>query len=103
MYATPNFSSRQNMVPVNTVLPGALRAPGENPSAFGIESAMDELAYAVGIDPLEIRLLNYAEQDPSANKPWSTRRLREAFAEGAKAFGWSKRKPAPRSMREGTS
>ena len=95
MYATPNFSSRQNMVPVNTVLPGALRAPGENPSAFGIESAMDELAYEVGIDPLEIRLLNYAEQDPSANKPWSTRRLREAFAEGAKAFGWSKRKPAP--------
>ncbi len=102
MYATPNFSSRQNMVPVNTVLPGALRAPGENPSAFGIESAMDELAYEVGIDPLEIRLLNYAEQDPSANKPWSTRRLREAFAEGAKAFGWSKRKPAPRSMREGS-
>jgi xanthine dehydrogenase YagR molybdenum-binding subunit len=102
MYATPNFSSRQNIVPVNTVMPGALRAPGENPSAFGIESAMDELAYEVGIDPLEIRLLNYAEQDPSANKPWSTRRLREAFAEGARAFGWSKRKPAPRSMREGS-
>ena len=103
MYATPNFSSRQTIVPVNTVPPGALRAPGENPSAFGIECAIDELAYEVGIDPLEIRLLNYAEEDPHARKPWSTRRLREAFAAGAEAFGWSKRKPEPRSMREGSS
>jgi xanthine dehydrogenase YagR molybdenum-binding subunit len=101
MYATPNFSSRQNVVPVNTVLPGALRAPGENPSAFGIECAIDELAYDVRIDPLAIRLLNYAEEDPHARKPWSTRRLREAFAAGAEAFGWSKRNPAPRSMRDG--
>ncbi|PSH54451.1 xanthine dehydrogenase family protein molybdopterin-binding subunit [Phyllobacterium brassicacearum] len=101
MYETPNLSSRQNVVRVNTVKPGALRAPGENPSAFGIECAIDELAYKVGIDPLEIRLLNYAEQDPHAKKPWSTRRLREAYAAGAEAFGWSKRHPQPRSMREG--
>jgi xanthine dehydrogenase YagR molybdenum-binding subunit len=101
MYATPNFSSRQNIVPVNTVLPGALRAPGENPSAFGIESAIDELAYEIGIDPLAIRLLNYAEEDPHARKPWSTRKLREAFAAGAEAFGWSRRTHAPRSMRQG--
>ncbi|TGZ37338.1 xanthine dehydrogenase family protein molybdopterin-binding subunit, partial [bacterium M00.F.Ca.ET.162.01.1.1] len=83
MYATPNFSSRQNVVRVNSVVPGAMRAPGENPSAFGIESAIDELAYEVGIDPLEIRLRNYAEQDPHAKKAWSTRQLREAFAAGA--------------------
>ncbi len=101
MYATPNFSSRQSIVPVNTVLPGALRAPGENPGAFGIESAIDELAYEIGIDPLAIRLLNYAEEDPHARKPWSTRKLREAFAAGAEAFGWSRRTPAPRSMRQG--
>ncbi|MRG56381.1 molybdopterin-dependent oxidoreductase [Phyllobacterium sp. SYP-B3895] len=101
MYATPNFSSRQNVVPVNTVKPGALRAPGENPSAFGIECAIDELAYEVGIDPVQIRLLNYAEEDPHARKPWSTRRLREAYAAGAEAFGWSKRQSKPRSMREG--
>ncbi|MDB5406687.1 MAG: oxidoreductase [Rhodospirillales bacterium] len=101
MYATANLSSRQNIVPVNTVLPGPLRAPGENPSAFGIESAIDELAYAVGADPLAIRLLNYAEEDPHARKPWSTRQLREAFAVGAERFGWSRRTPAPRSMREG--
>ncbi|WP_271898144.1 xanthine dehydrogenase family protein molybdopterin-binding subunit [Candidatus Phyllobacterium onerii] len=101
MYAVPNFSSRQNIVPVNTVKPGALRAPGENPSAFGIECAIDELAYEVGIDPLDIRLLNYAEEDPHAKKPWSTRRLREAYAAGAEAFGWAKRSPSVRSMREG--
>lgn len=101
MYATPNFSSKQNVVRVNSVVPGAMRAPGENPSAFGIESAIDELAYEVGIDPLEIRLRNYAEQDPHARKAWSTRQLREAFAVGAEAFGWSKRSPQPRSMRDG--
>ncbi|HUO90221.1 MAG TPA: xanthine dehydrogenase family protein molybdopterin-binding subunit [Rhizomicrobium sp.] len=101
MYATPNFSSRQRIVPVNTVMPSALRAPGENPSAYGIECAIDELAYEVGIDPLEIRLLNYAERDQHADLPWSTRQLREAFAAGAERFGWSKRKAEPRSMREG--
>ncbi|WP_047453421.1 xanthine dehydrogenase family protein molybdopterin-binding subunit [Rhizobium rhizogenes] len=101
MYATPNLSSRQNIVRVNTVKPGALRAPGENPSAFGIESAMDELAHELGMDPLEIRLLNYAERDQEADKPWSTRQLREAFEAGAKAFGWAKRSHAPRSMRDG--
>ncbi|WP_027165848.1 xanthine dehydrogenase family protein molybdopterin-binding subunit [Mesorhizobium sp. WSM3224] len=101
MYATPNFSSKQNVVRVNTVVPGAKRAPGENPSAFGIESAIDELAYELGLDPLEMRLINYAEQDPHAKKPWSTRQLREAFAAGADAFGWAKRSPQPRSMRDG--
>ncbi|APO72855.1 xanthine dehydrogenase YagR molybdopterin-binding subunit protein (plasmid) [Rhizobium gallicum] len=103
MYDVPNFSSRQNIVPVHTVLPGALRAPGENPSAWGLESAIDELAYAVGIDPVEIRLLNYAERDPHAKIPWSTRQLREAFAVGGEAFGWSKRSPKPRSMRDGNA
>ncbi|RAZ84337.1 xanthine dehydrogenase family protein molybdopterin-binding subunit [Mesorhizobium hawassense] len=101
MYATPNFSSKQNVVRVNTVVPGAKRAPGENPSAFGIECAIDELAHELGIDPLEMRLINYAEQDPHAKKAWSTRQLREAFAAGAEAFGWAKRSPQPRSMRDG--
>ena len=101
MYAVENFSAKHSIVPVNTVVPGALRAPGKNPSAFGLESAMDELAYAVGIDPVELRLRNYAEADPQSGKPWSTRRLREALAEGGKAFGWSRRSFEPRSMRDG--
>lgn len=101
MYAVGNFRSEQNIVPVNTVTPGALRAPGKNPSAFGIESAMDELAYAVGIDPLQIRLRNHADHDYQSGKPWSTRRLREALEAGAEAFGWSRRSRQPRSMRHG--
>ena len=101
MYATPNFSARHRVFPLNTVMPGALRAPGENPSAWGIESAIDELAHELSIDPLEIRLKNYAEHDQHADLPWSTRQLREAFAAGAEAFGWSKRNAEPRSMRDG--
>ncbi|WEX09755.1 xanthine dehydrogenase family protein molybdopterin-binding subunit [Chelativorans sp. AA-79] len=101
MYAVPNFSSEQRLVPVNTVTPGALRAPGKNPSAFGLESAMDELAYAVGVDPVEIRLRNQAEHDRQSGKPWSTRRMREALAAGSEAFGWSRRSFEPRSMRDG--
>ncbi|WP_342106137.1 xanthine dehydrogenase family protein molybdopterin-binding subunit [Methylobacterium sp. SI9] len=101
MYAVPNLASRHSLAPVNTVNPGWFRAPGENPSAFAIETAMDELAHALGMDPLELRLRNYAEFDQQAKLPWTTRRLREAYAAGAEAFGWSQRSHEPRSMREG--
>ncbi|WJR65325.1 xanthine dehydrogenase family protein molybdopterin-binding subunit [Neorhizobium sp. CSC1952] len=101
LYKVENFSSQHRVVPVNTVTPGALRGPGKNPSAYGIESAIEELAYKLGMDPLEIRLKNYADRDYQSGKPWSTRRLREALTEGAEAFGWSKRSHAPRSMRDG--
>jgi xanthine dehydrogenase YagR molybdenum-binding subunit len=101
LYKVDNFSSEHRVVPVNTVTPGALRGPGKNPSAYGIECAMEELAYQIGMDPLEIRLKNYADHDYQSGKPWSTRRLREALTEGAGAFGWSRRSHQPRSMREG--
>ena len=101
LYKVENFSSQHRVVPVNTVTPGALRGPGKNPSAFGIESALEELAYKLGMDPLELRLKNYADHDYQSGKPWSTRRLREALTEGAEAFGWSRRSHAPRSMRDG--
>lgn len=101
MYAVPNLASRHSLAPVNTVNPGWFRAPGENPSAFAIETAMDELAHALGMDPLELRLRNYAEFDQQAKLPWTTRRLREAYAAGAEVFGWSQRSHQPRSMREG--
>ncbi|ESY12943.1 xanthine dehydrogenase family protein molybdopterin-binding subunit [Mesorhizobium sp. C386A] len=101
MYATPNFSSRLNVVPVNTVQPGWKRGPGENPSAYALESAIDELAYALSMDPITLRLANWADIDPSNSMPWTTRQLREAYAAGAEAVGWWNRNPAPRSMREG--
>lgn len=101
MYATPNFASRLNVVPVHTVMPGWKRGPGENPSAYALESAMDELAYALDMDPIALRLVNWADKDPSTQFPWTTRQLREAYAAGAKAIGWQNRNPRPRSMREG--
>ncbi|CVI24535.1 putative xanthine dehydrogenase (YagR-like), molybdenum binding subunit [Agrobacterium fabacearum CFBP 5771] len=101
MYATPNFSTRLNVVPVNTVQPGWKRGPGENPSAYALESAIDELSYALNMDPVTLRLANWAEVDPSNGMPWTTRQLREAYAAGAEAIGWWNRNPVPRSMREG--
>jgi xanthine dehydrogenase YagR molybdenum-binding subunit len=101
MYGTPNLWSRHGIVALNTVNPGWMRAPGENPSAFALEVAMDELACALPMDPIALRLKNWADLDQHANLPWSTRRLREAYAAGASAFGWSRRSAEPRSMRQG--
>ncbi|MBP1851180.1 xanthine dehydrogenase family protein molybdopterin-binding subunit [Rhizobium halophytocola] len=101
MYDVPNFRSRQRTVPVNTVLPGPFRAPGKNPSGFALETAMDELAIKLSMDPVELRLRNEPEKDPETGKPWSTRKLREAYAAGAEAFGWDKRNPEIGSMRDG--
>lgn len=101
MYEVPNFSSHHSIIPVNSVNPGWMRAPGENISAFAIESAMDELAVELRIDPVDLRLRNWADRDPQAKIPWTTRRLREAYQAGAAAFGWAARNPEPRSMREG--
>lgn len=101
LYAVPNVYSRHYVAAINTVTPGWMRAPGENPSTYGLEVAMDEMAYELGIDPLAFRLRNWADHDYQLNAPWSTRRLKEAYAAAAEAFGWDKRSMAPRSMREG--
>lgn len=101
MYQTPNLTSRHNVIPTHTVTPSWMRAPGENPSAYALETAMDELAYKLNLDPVELRLRNWAEVDPKTRKPWTTRQSREAYAAGAAAFGWARRNPVPRSMREG--
>jgi xanthine dehydrogenase YagR molybdenum-binding subunit len=101
VYAVPNLRITHRLVRVNSVIPGWMRAPGEAMGTFALESAMDELAAAVDMDPVELRLRNYAERDPESGKPWSTRALREAYAEGGRAFGWQRRDPRPRSMRHG--
>lgn len=101
MYATPNMLARHSLIPVNTVNPGWMRAPGENISTYALETAMDELAVKLAMDPVELRLRNWAAEDPKARIPWTSRRLREAYAAGANAFGWSERNLTPRSMREG--
>jgi xanthine dehydrogenase YagR molybdenum-binding subunit len=82
--------------------PTFTRAPGEATGTYALESAMDELAYAANIDPLELRIRNYAKQDEQEKKPFSSKELMACYQKGAAAFGWSKRTMAPRSMRDGS-
>ena len=101
LYSCPNVAARQHEVKLNMGTPTPMRGPGRTPALFGIESALDELAIKLNMDPLEIRLRNYAEKDEGSNKPWSSKHLREAYQIGAEKFGWSKRNPIVGSMRNG--
>ncbi|PHM06552.1 xanthine dehydrogenase family protein molybdopterin-binding subunit [Nostoc sp. 'Peltigera malacea cyanobiont' DB3992] len=100
LYASPNIETSHRLVKVDQGTPTYMRAPGEASGSFALESAMDELAYALNIDPVELRLRNYAEVDPSKGLPWSSKSLRECYKLGAEKFGWQKRNPQPRSMRD---
>ena len=71
-----------------------MRAPVEGPGSWALESAMDELALKLGIDPLDLRLANYAEVEPMDGRPWSSKKLREAYAEAAEVYGWRTRHAA---------
>jgi len=81
--------------------PSFMRAPGWAPGVNVLEIAIDELAYAVNMDPIEFRMKNYADEDPEKKRPWSGKSLRECYRRGAERFGWNRRQMAPRSMREG--
>ncbi len=101
LYSCANVDVGHRLVRLNTGSPTYMRAPGESSGSFGLETAMDELAVAAAIDPIELRLRNYAEIDESSGHRWSSKSLRECYARGAELFGWSRRDPRPRSMREG--
>lgn len=101
LYACPNVAVSHRIVPLHQGLPTYMRAPGEASGVFALESAMDELAARLAMDPLELRLANYAETDPHTGKPFSSKKLRECYEQAAAAFGWNRRNPAPRSMRDG--
>lgn len=98
LYSCPNVAADQQEVALNTGTPTPMRGPGRTPALFALESAMDELAVKLNLDPIEVRLRNYAEVDESSGHPWSSKRLREAYQRGAERFGWSKRDPKIRSM-----
>ncbi len=100
LYATPALKTHHTGVRVDTGTPGPMRAPGEASGSAGLECAMDEAAAALGLDPLEFRLRNYSETDPASGKPFSSKALRECYAEGASRFGWAGRPLAPRQMRD---
>lgn len=101
IYASDNIRGQNPIVSLNLPSPTYMRAPGENPGMFAIESAMDELAVALKMDPLQLRLVNHADAHPTDGKPWSSKSLRECYQQGADRFGWSKRNAEPRSMRNG--
>lgn len=101
LYACPNASLSQKLVRLDTSTPQFMRAPGEATGTFALESAMDELAVALDMDPIELRLRNYAEKDPSTGKPWSSKMLKECYRRGAERFHWARRTKKPRSMKDG--
>ena len=101
LYEVPNLEAQYDLVRLNVGSPTFMRAPGESTGTFALESAMDEVAYALKIDPIALRLKNYAERDPESGRPWSSKSLRECYALGAEKFGWSARTAEPRSMRDG--
>jgi len=101
LYECPNVETQYDLVRVNVGTPTFMRAPGESTGTFALESAMDELAYALKMDPVALRLKNYAEKDPESGKPWSSKSLRECYESAATRFGWSRRNPEPRSTRDG--
>ncbi|MEG4058390.1 MULTISPECIES: xanthine dehydrogenase family protein molybdopterin-binding subunit [unclassified Microcoleus] len=101
LYACPNVDTKQQIVRTDLATPTSMRAPGAVSGMFAIESAMDELAYALKIDPLELRLINFTDVDLDSGKPYSSKALRECYRLGAEKFGWKNRNSEPRSMRDG--
>jgi len=101
IYDCPNVSTRYRIVPLDTCTPIWMRGPGEATGSFALESAMDELAYKLNLDPIEFRKRNYAEKDLEQNKPWSSKFLLECYEAGMERIGWKNRKNEPGSVKEG--
>lgn len=101
LYQCPNVSLDYRLVPLDVYTPLDMRAPGAAIGVYALECAIDEMSYAVGMDPLAFRLKNYSERNQNENKPYSSKALRECYQQGAQRFGWNDRPQAPRSIRDG--
>ena len=101
MYACPNIATAGNVVHADRNTPGFMRAPAETPYMFGLESAMDELAHALRMDPVEFRRVNDTPTDPVSGLPFSSRSLMQCFDQASARFGWSRRNPEPGATRDG--
>jgi xanthine dehydrogenase YagR molybdenum-binding subunit len=101
LHSCPNVYTRHRLARMNVHTPTYMRAPGEVSGVFALESAMDELALALNVDPVELRLRNEPKIDEFKKLPFSSRSTRECYRVAAERFGWSRRNPKPRSMREG--
>jgi xanthine dehydrogenase YagR molybdenum-binding subunit len=101
LYKCPNAGYAHKLARVDLCTPSDMRAPGAATGVFALECAMDELAVALKMDPLDLRLRNYSDRDQSKDIPFTSKNLRECYRQGSEAFGWSRRKPEPRTMRDG--
>ena len=102
LYKSPNAKYAHRLARLDLPTSADMRAPSAAPALFALESAMDELAVKLKLDPLELRLRCYSDRDQHEDKPFSSKKLRECYQQGAEAFGWGKRNPEPRSMRDGS-
>src|SRR6476619_2854010 len=103
LYTSANAKYEHRLAHLDAPTSCAMRAPGAATGVYALESAMDELAVALKIDPVELRLRCYSHKDQNEDLPYTSKALRECYSEGAKAFGWDKRNPEPRSMRDGNN
>jgi xanthine dehydrogenase YagR molybdenum-binding subunit len=98
LYDCPNVNTKYRLTRLDLSTPTYTRGPGETTGVYALESAMDELAHALNMDPIELRKKNYAEKDPDRNLPWSSKYLDECYEQGAAHFGWEKRQQKPGSV-----
>jgi xanthine dehydrogenase YagR molybdenum-binding subunit len=103
LYDSANNSVTEKLVEMNVGICTFMRAPGEAPGTSVLEIAMDELAEKLKMDPVQLRLVNYAEKDPSHDRPWTEKNLKDCYRQAADRFGWSKRNAAPGQMVEGNN
>jgi xanthine dehydrogenase YagR molybdenum-binding subunit len=101
LYKSPNAFYEHKLAQLDVPTPADMRAPGAATGVYALECAMDELAVALELDPVELRFHAYADRDQSQDLPYTSKQLRECYRKGAEAFGWDKRNPEPRSMRDG--
>ena len=101
LYDSESLTTAHNLVDMNLGMGTWMRAPGEATGSVGLEIALDELAEKLNIDPIQLRLINYAEKDPGKGLPWPSKHLRECYTQAADRFGWSKRTAQPGQRREG--
>ena len=98
LYDCPNVNTQYRLTQLNLSTPIYTRGPGETTGVYALESAVDELAFALNMDPLELRKRNYAQKDPDSNLPWSSKYLYECYEQGAAQFGWNKRNQKPGTL-----
>ncbi|MGB8587091.1 MAG: xanthine dehydrogenase family protein molybdopterin-binding subunit, partial [Pseudolabrys sp.] len=102
LYKSANAKYEHKLARLDVPTPSDMRAPGAATGVYALECAMDELAVALKLDPVELRLRCYSDRDQNNDLPYTSKQLKECYRKGAEAFGWAKRTPEPRSMRDGT-